>query len=92
VTKDTHSSTVNWQQYTAYTHNTCEKSVCVSAKLDTVTSGVTKQLSTDRMSTRKTGAQSPQTGWHSGQCCQIPMPWIPYKGQNLTLNFRENPA
>ena len=26
------------------------------------------------------------------QCCQIPMPWIPYKGQYLTLNFLETPT
>jgi len=26
------------------------------------------------------------------QCCLIPMPWIPYQGQNLTLNFLETPT
>jgi len=44
MSKDTHNITVNWQQYTAYTHDTHGKSVVRNAKPDTVTQGGRRQL------------------------------------------------
>ena len=47
MSKDTHNTTVNWQQYTAYTHDTHGKSVGYRAKQDTVMSGGRTQLSVE---------------------------------------------
>jgi len=48
MSKNTHNTTVNLQQYTAYTHDTHVKSVgVVPNHEDTVMSGERKQLSVD---------------------------------------------